>query len=160
MDKHTFISAMRRVAQSVTVVTTDGIAGRHGATVSAFCSVSADPPTALVCLNASSKICSMVQQNVAFKVNVLPERAQYIADRFAGVHDRSINDRFEGIDVAASGIPSIPGATVFDCSLVQSVISGSHRIMIGHVESVDCSDVHPLAYVDGQYHRLTPLHIQ
>lgn len=38
------IEALRDVASSVSVVATDGAAGRHGATVSAFCSVSADPP--------------------------------------------------------------------------------------------------------------------
>jgi flavin reductase (DIM6/NTAB) family NADH-FMN oxidoreductase RutF len=43
-----FIRAMRGVANSVAIVTTDGVAGRHGATVSAFCSVSADPPSVLV----------------------------------------------------------------------------------------------------------------
>ena len=51
-----FIHAMRGVAARVTVVTTNGKAGQRGATVSAFCSVSADPPTILVCLNKSSGI--------------------------------------------------------------------------------------------------------
>ena len=51
-----FIEALRGVASSVSVVTTDGAAGRHGATVSAFCSVSADPPTLLVCLRGQSRI--------------------------------------------------------------------------------------------------------
>ena len=55
-----FIHAMRGVAASVTVVTTNGKAGRRGATVSAFCSVSADPPTILVCLNKSSGIADAV----------------------------------------------------------------------------------------------------
>ena len=51
-----YVHAMRRVASSVAVVTTDGPAGCHGATVSAFSSVSADPPTILVCLRGGSRI--------------------------------------------------------------------------------------------------------
>ena len=43
-----FLNGMRYVANSVTVVTTDGKAGISGATVSAFSSVSADPPMVLV----------------------------------------------------------------------------------------------------------------
>jgi flavin reductase (DIM6/NTAB) family NADH-FMN oxidoreductase RutF len=53
---------MRRVASSVTVVTTDGAAGRFGTTVSAFSSVSADPPTVLVCLFAQSRIAKATGQ--------------------------------------------------------------------------------------------------
>ena len=61
-----FINAMRTVASSVSVVTTDGPVGRHGATVSAFCSVSADPPTLLVCLNSGSRIARTVAENGQF----------------------------------------------------------------------------------------------
>ncbi|MEQ9673623.1 MAG: flavin reductase family protein, partial [Roseovarius indicus] len=86
VPREDFISAMRRVAASVTVVTTDGPAGRAGATVSAFSSVSADPPTVLVCLHAQSRIAGFVQENKRFCVNVLPERFSDIADRFAGRH--------------------------------------------------------------------------
>ncbi|TIW51814.1 MAG: flavin reductase, partial [Mesorhizobium sp.] len=43
--------AMAHFAGQVHVVTTDGPAGRRGATVIAACSVSDTPPTVLVCLN-------------------------------------------------------------------------------------------------------------
>ena len=36
VEREDFIHAMRSVANSVAVVTTDGAAGRHGATVTAF----------------------------------------------------------------------------------------------------------------------------
>src|SRR5436190_4986272 len=56
-----FVDAMSRAATGVTVVTSDGIAGRFGQTVSAMCSVSADPPTLLVCINRKSPICDAIQ---------------------------------------------------------------------------------------------------
>ena len=62
LGRDNFLQAMRRVASSVTVVTTDGPHGRHGATVSAFCSVSADPPSVLICLRADSRIESRIQE--------------------------------------------------------------------------------------------------
>ena len=61
VSRERFVGAMREVAASVTVVTTDGPCGRHGATVSAFSSVSADPPTVLVCLHADSRIAKAVE---------------------------------------------------------------------------------------------------
>ena len=69
--RNAFIHAMRGVAASVMVVTTNGKAGRRGATVSAFCSVSADPQTILVCLNKSSEIADAVAENSLFNVNIL-----------------------------------------------------------------------------------------
>ena len=77
VPRKSFISAMRRVASSVTVVTTDGPGGRHGATVSAFYSV-ADPPSALVCLKADSRIARSVSaRNGVFCVNVSTYPAGY-----------------------------------------------------------------------------------
>ena len=53
--RQAFIDAMRQVASTVTVVTTDGPEGQAGATVSAFASLSAAPPSVLVCLKAGTQ---------------------------------------------------------------------------------------------------------
>lgn len=158
VPRETFISAMRRVAASVTVVTTDGPAGRAGATVSAFSSVSADPPTVLVCLYAQSRIAGFVQDNNRFCVNVLAEGAPDIADRFAGRHDERVTDRFDGIEVFApkGQAPVIDGATAFQCDLQQVVRAGSHVIIVGHVRDVLDGAAAPLAYREGAYHRVVP----
>lgn len=155
-----FIDAMRRVASSVTVVTTNGSAGRHGATVSAFCSVSADPPTVLVCLNAESRIARGVLQNKKFNINVLPQNANHIAQRFAGAHDCEIVDRFDGIALNQDDVPSISGATVLSCEVDQIIPSGSHQIIIGKVQFVDTAYKQPLTYFDGAYHQVAPLMLE
>lgn len=153
-----FISAMRQVASSVTVVTTDGGAGRFGATVSAFSSVSADPPTVLICLFAESRISKAVIENAAFCVNVLSEKDSDVADRFAGRHDTWVDDRFSGIDCYGTPgtPPQIDGATAFRCTVQQTVRSGSHLIVLGHVRDVLPGASSPLTYHDGGYHRVRP----
>ena len=157
VDRAEFIKAMRRVASSVTVVTTDGVAGRHGATVSAFSSVSADPPMVLVCLHHLSRIAGMVVENGVFCVNVLPENSDFVADRFAGLHDRQIADRFAGVRLAEHAqLPEIDGATVFSCRVDQRVSAGSHVAVFGLVTGVQGGDAEPLAYLDGAYHRVLP----
>jgi flavin reductase (DIM6/NTAB) family NADH-FMN oxidoreductase RutF len=150
VDREEFIAAMRNVASSVSVVTTDGVAGRHGATVSAFCSVSADPPTVLVCLNATSKIAEYVRRNGVFRVNVLPDGATEIADRFAGKHDCNVSDRFEGLPLNGH----FAGATSLSCALTQQVVEGTHLICIGRVEGVRLGTGLPLTYLAGKYHTL------
>ncbi|MEM7507279.1 MAG: flavin reductase family protein [Pseudomonadota bacterium] len=148
-----FIAAMRRIASSICVVTTDGAAGRHGATVSAFCAVSADPPTVLVCLNAGSQIAGRVAANRTFRVNVLPRGAEDLAERFAGQQDAWLADRFEGL--ATTGTP--PGfadATALTCALERRVRAGTHDICIGRVVGVSLGTGLPLTYLAGRYHPL------
>jgi len=157
VERSAFVNAMRGVASSVSVVTTDGPAGRHGATVSAFCSVSADPPTVLVCLRSGSRIARLVAENAVFTVNVLPQSAGKIAERFAGAHDASVADRFEGIDIEGGTPPAIAGATVLECDVEQSMLSGSHMIFTGIVRKVYRSGQQPLTYLDGAYHQVMPL---
>lgn len=149
----TFLKAMRQVANSVTVVTTDGPAGRQGATVSSFCSVSADPPTLLVCLNMESRIYEAVSGNKCFCVNVLPEGSDDIAMRFAGRMDGENPDRFTGVelDETASGPAVIKTATSFKCSTQQEIQSGSHTVFIGHVEQIHSGMQNPLIYLDGKF---------
>lgn len=156
-DRKAFIDAMRSVASSVTVVTTQGVAGRYGATVSAFCSVSADPPTILVCLNAESRIAKHVIENQKLNINVLPQNADHIAQRFAGAHDKEVDDRFDNIPLNISDVPSISGATVLSCEVDQIIPSGSHKIIIGKVKSVAKANNQPLTYYDGAYHQVTPI---
>jgi len=154
-----FLHAMRYVANSVTVVTTDGKAGISGATVSAFSSVSADPPMVLVCLNNDSNTLEKIKDNADFCVNVLPEGAKHIAERFAGFHDDEYPNRFEGIDFTESNGPSpvISGATAFICKLDEMVTSGSHVICFGRVTETHAGNFTPLIYMDRKFKRISDL---
>lgn len=166
MERSVFISAMRQVANSVTIVTTNGPAGRYGATVSAFCSVSADPPTVLVCLHSGSRIAEFVKHNQCFNVNVLPDGKAELADRFAGMHDKRIADRFEGmagieveVEIEGDSVPAFTGATVFKCQTENSILSGTHNIVIGNVVSASLGSKQPLTYLDGAYQQVVPLEV-
>ena len=81
-----FLSGMSHAACTVNVVTTDGAAGRHGVTVSAMVSVSADTPqpTLLVCIHHLSPVAGALLENGVFCVNVLREDQAHISENFAG----------------------------------------------------------------------------
>ena len=66
-----FTAAMGLAATGVSVVTTDGPAGRFGLTVSAVSSVSAEPPLVLCCINRKSPAMAAVEANGVFAVNLL-----------------------------------------------------------------------------------------
>ena len=146
-----FITAMRGVAHSVCVVTTQGAGGRAGATVSAFSSVSADPPTALICLNTETRIATDVVANGFFNINILPQTAIHIANRFAGMDDEKVQDRFDGIELVDAEYPVLKGATLFHCQVQEAITAGSHKVIIGLVlESRQVAE-RPLMYFNGGY---------
>ena len=67
-----FKAGMRRLAASVNVITTRTPDGqRSGLTATAVCSVSATPPTLLVCVNRSGNSHAVLTSSGVFAVNVL-----------------------------------------------------------------------------------------
>ena len=70
-----FIEGMSRVAAAVSIVTTDGAAGRDGMAVTAMSPVSADTerPTLLICVKSTSRPAPVIRANGVFCVNVLAE---------------------------------------------------------------------------------------
>ena len=151
VDRTEFIAAMRHVAASVTVVTSNGPAGKHGATVSAFASVSADPPTVMVCLRSDSRIANAVKENANFAVSVLPKGAAEVAMRFAGSDDLQVENRFAEVPHKDWDAPHLDGSTSFSCDVVQAVEQGSHTAFFGTVSWAGSSETPPLIYFDGAF---------
>src|SRR5262249_28390163 len=83
-ERAAFIEAMSRAATGVTVVATAGKSGRFGQTVSAMCSVSADPPLLLVCIKRKSACGEAIARHRVFSVNVLRADQQRVSQVFAG----------------------------------------------------------------------------
>ena len=153
-----FVTAMRNVANSVTIVATDGPAGRYGATVSSFCSVSADPPTVLVCLNIEAKTAHAVRSNGNFCVNVLPAGEVDAAKRFAGLTSIEEDNRFEdgNWSIQNGDAPSLHGTTAFRCTVEEIIEATSHLIFTGRVQTVQHGTANPLIYLDGEFCKTIP----
>lgn len=155
--KAQFLEAMSRAANSVTVVTTNGVAGIAGVTVSAMCSVSVeDPsPTILVCVHHLSPACEAIRINNAFCANLLNVDQSHISDSFAGRSDATGVEKFDCATwhEQENGSPILDGALAsFDCELVHDVLVGTHRIFVGQISFVVSSDTgKPLVYHDRQY---------
>lgn len=154
-----FLRSMRYTAASVAVVTTDGPAGRGGVTVSAFSSLSADPPSILVCIHRDSPVLPLVQANRRLCVNLLAAGQSHVADSFAGRIAQWRHDRFACAewDNADGEAPRLQGALAsLHCQLVQDVPFGSHHILIGQVHQACCSESEGLLYADRAYRHLGP----
>ena len=161
MLRDRFIEAMSHAAATVSVVTTDGPAGRAGVTVSALCSVSAEPPTLLVCIHHKSPACAAVRDNGRFCVNLLGGEQSLISDTFAGRLPVPGGDKFACAEwcALATGAPALKGALVaLDCRVTGQLRQGSHHIFIGEVAEVALGAGAPLIYARRAYRNLgTPL---
>lgn len=149
-----FISAMRQLASGVSVVTTDGPAGRAGLTVSAMCSLSADPPALLICINRQSRAMETLRRNGVFCVNVLAIEQMDVARIFAGQDRAPGGDKFACArwDQLVTGAPAAADAlAVFDCRIAQGMPYGSHDILIGAVAEARMREGQPLVYANRAY---------
>ncbi|MGF7007166.1 flavin reductase [Aminobacter sp. BE322] len=150
--------AMSHFAGAVHLVTTDGAAGRRGATVIAACSVTDNPPTVLVCVNRENPKNDAFVKNGNFALNTLAARHEPLAVAFSGVTGLSPEDRFAMAEweVLASGAPVlIDAVAVFDCELVDAKEMATHRIMFGRVTGLRIGDnLRPLIYHGRSYHVL------
>ena len=157
MLRDRYLEAMSEAAATVSVVTTDGPAGRAGVTVSAMCSVSADPPTILVCVHHLSPACEAIRENGAFCVNVLGDGQSAISDTFAGRAPTPGGDKFACAEwrALATGAPALDDPLVaLDCRLVEHLRQGSHYVFIGEVADIALGDGAPLIYAKRAYRGL------
>lgn len=146
-----FRDALSRFASGVSVVTTHDATGRrHGITVSAFCSVSLDPPLVLICIEKATASHYAFHESSAFIVNILDSSQQDISEQFAAPAANKFADReFEaGID----NIPRLKAALAsIECRIVTAHDGGDHTIFVGSVEKVTTREGDPLVYFSHKY---------
>src|SRR5258708_1585992 len=152
-----FLLGMSHAACTVNVVTTDGPAGRHGVTVSAMVSVSADTPqpTLLVCIHHRSAVAAAVLENRVFCVNVLRDDQAHISDNFAGRSGARGAAKFDCTEwtTQLTGAPRVLDSLVaFDCRVTASERVGSHFVVFGSVQDIFvAAGGAPLIYANRAY---------
>jgi flavin reductase len=155
IDQDAFKEALRGWASGVTVVTSRAGDKVHGMTVSAFSSVSLDPPLVLVCANRASTTHGVIEEGGVFAVNILAEHQQEVSHVFASSkYEDSRLDRVSWTE-GETGAPLIDEALAsLECKVASAHHEGSHTIYIGQVEAVHTTDAAPLVYYQGGYRSL------
>lgn len=151
-----FKKALQLWASGVSVVTTHSEkSGLQGMTVTAFSSVSVNPPQILVCLNEQAETGEGIADSGYFVVNVLSADQQEVSNQFAG--GCSQTERFANTPWQA-GVTEMPVLTdsllSLECKVVNKVLAGTHWIIIGEVQHSVCRDGEPLLYYRGAYRQL------
>ena len=149
-----FRSVLGRFPSGVTVVTTKAADGSdQGMTVSAFCSLSLEPPLVLICIEKTASVHEALTHAPGFVVNVLSANQEQLARRFSIVDI----DRFEGVGFSrsGSGIAVLDDAlAVIECNRSALHDGGDHTIIVGEVEAGRAENGSPLLYYRGGYAQL------
>jgi flavin reductase (DIM6/NTAB) family NADH-FMN oxidoreductase RutF len=138
------------IPTAVTIVTTIVQGKPHATTVSAFSSLSADPPLVMIALSRSSDLLGMLERGCRFGVNLLSAGQERVGRRCA----------LKGQDKLASvpwyeveGLPRIEdSAGWLTCEVWDLVPGGDHVIVVGLVTGCESAkQASPLIYHRRRY---------
>ncbi len=155
VDQALFRTAMSKLGAAVSVVTSDGPAGRCGTTVTAVSSVTDTPATLLVCINRNSWSNRALRENGVLCVNVLSWGQEEVAQLFAGMTDIAPEARMDNVsyETLVTGAPALTQALVsFDCVIAEAVEVGTHTIFLAEVRDIRIGEAQTgLVYFNRRY---------
>jgi flavin reductase (DIM6/NTAB) family NADH-FMN oxidoreductase RutF len=135
-----FATALSAWPGAVTLLTIAEGRDDIGTTVSAFCPVSADPPTVLVSLLASGYPAEVLGRIDRFAVTLLSATQRALAGRFAaagrpGARLLLGNVAHERGEASGALIPA-GGLAAFECEVTTRVAAADHVLFVAHVLAV------------------------
>jgi flavin reductase (DIM6/NTAB) family NADH-FMN oxidoreductase RutF len=159
ISSENFRDALRHFPSGVTIVTIKSPVTEtvHGLTVSAFASVSPEPPLILVSIDHRATAHELLEvEGATFAVNILRQDHVELSNRFAWLKDE---DRFAqgSWEIAVTGAPVLKDALAWmDCRIYARFPAGSHTIYIGEVVEfgIPRPDEYPLIYWNRGYRHL------
>ena len=150
IDPDLFRSVLGRFATGVTVVTARDEHGDHGMTVSAFSSLSLEPPLVLICVAHDATMTPVICAAADFVVHILSDGQEAMSRRFSS----QLDDRFAGLGFARGekGVIILDDVQAWmECRVVGHHVEGDHTIIVGAVERAHARDARPLLYYRGGY---------
>jgi flavin reductase (DIM6/NTAB) family NADH-FMN oxidoreductase RutF len=154
VDQGSFLQATSQLADGIIVVTTS--AG-HAMTVSAFMSVSLEPPLVLFCAEKIARFHDAVLAAGSWAVSILAEDAEKTA-RWLATGGRPL-DGVAHHPGQVTGAPLLDGAlATLECQTAAVYDGGDHSIIVGQVVGVSSTEGSPsrgpLMHYAGSYRRL------
>ena len=155
-----FVNALKNAASTVSIVTSNGDDGMAGATISSFCSVSANPATLLACVFKNTTLTNMIKSNKKFCINLLSQEQVEISNIFAGREVSVSQNKFDLVEwsIGKFNQPIITGSVAsFECNVSNTIDGNTHNIFIGNVISItdEPGIVNPLIYGKQKYGKHT-----
>lgn len=151
-----FRDVMAHVPSPVAVVTIYLDGQPHGTTVSAFMSLSVEPPRLLLSLDNRSRLLAHLHLGASAGVNILTAGQTALATHFARKDKDSSAVEWEPTD---AGPPRLAGAHSWLALTVSELITtGDHTLVVGSVDEAYPSPEAPLVYWQRTFGTHTAVH--
>ncbi len=160
IEKQAFFDVMASFPTGVAIVTTlDRDGAPRGLTTTAVCSVSASPPTLLVCVDLASRTLVALRDRRRFVVNFVGNGRTELVTRFAS----KTVDKFAHVSwrPTEAGIPVLHDDVLAwaECSVDSELEVGDHVLFVARVVDGGVQgDVEPLMYYRRSWGVWTPAH--
>lgn len=150
-----FRNLMATVPCPVGVITASFNGEHHGATVTAFCSLSMNPPLLLVALGNTSSTLTTVRQAERFGFNLLAANQEDISNLFA----TNGADKFSQTDwQLIHQVPVLSQSPAWiACEVSELIDGGDHTIVIGKVVVTEDKNDSRLLYANRSYWQPTKI---
>jgi flavin reductase (NADH)/flavin reductase/chlorophenol-4-monooxygenase component 1 len=156
-----FRDAMAQITTPVSVITTDGPAGRSGMTCSAVCAASDAPPMIIACVHGASAANRVFRANGVLCVNSLSAAQSELSQLFASSRGVPMDERFLHDDwgTLATGAPCHRGAlAALDCEVLDIREAGTHSVFFARVLATGIGQpLEPLVYHRRAYATTRPI---
>ncbi len=161
LPRDTFFEIMASFPSGVAIVTTlDADGAPRGLTTTAVASVSADPPTVLVCVDLGSRTLAALRARRRLVLNFMSEGRSHLCLLFAS----KAADKFAAVQwqPTATGLPLLHRDALgwVECAIVHDVEIGDHALLVAHVQdgAVQPELDPPLLYYRRSWGVWTPTH--
>jgi flavin reductase (DIM6/NTAB) family NADH-FMN oxidoreductase RutF len=161
IERQAFFDVMASFPSGVAIVTTlDADGTPRGLTTTAVCSVSADPPTVLVCVDLASRTLAALRARRAFVVNFVGAGRSELCLLFASKEE----DKFADVAwrPAGGGLPLLHEDVLAwaECTTVRELEIGDHVILVAEVLDGDVQPElePPLLYYRRSWGVWSPVH--
>lgn len=104
--------------------------------MSAFCSLSANPPLILVCVDLVSNTLPAIRASGEFTVNFLADGSEETARRFASKSTEKFSDLRCQQPLSGKGGPVLTDvcSAYLACTAIEELRGGDHAVFVGRVE--------------------------
>jgi flavin reductase (DIM6/NTAB) family NADH-FMN oxidoreductase RutF len=144
-------------ASGVVIVTASDGRELIAKTVSAFQTLSMEPPLVSVSIGRGSPLISLIRSADCFGISILRREQQDLSVKFSvpGQGRIPVDRAPASMAAAMTGAPIVDNCLgYFDCATDRIFEAGDHQIVVGRVVMADQAVGLPLLYFDGNYRGL------
>lgn len=156
--KTEMLQAMRRLAKSVTIITTSNGHERFAMSATAVDSLSTEPPSLLICVNKTASLHAALEAGADFCVNILGLEQEELSHLCSGPIKGEARFQRGNWRTSEGGIPYLGDAqSAILCTQDGHFSYGTHSIFIGRIQQIhNSAAISPLVYLDGGYTTTAP----